>query len=107
MLGPRRDVELPKGHDPGDEPDKAGLLRISLTFGLPPAIYIGEGKDPLSIETLRSRMAELAGASTDVRLAVRADLRLPCRDVKRVLGTLGDAGCKEAGLIAQRETPRR
>jgi biopolymer transport protein ExbD len=107
MLGPRQDVELPKGHDPGDEPDKQGLVRISLTFGPPPAITIGEGKVPLSLETLRSRIAELAGASTDVRLAVRADRRLPYREVKRVLGALGDAGFKEAGLIAERETPRR
>ena len=73
MLGPKS-VELPKGHDPGDEPDKTGVVKISLTFGPPPAIYIGDGKEPLPLETLKSRLADLAGIPAAVRLVIRADI---------------------------------
>ena len=102
MLGPRP-VELSKGHDPGDQPDKTGVVKISLTFGPPASIYIGDGKGPLSLETLKSRIADLASIPTAVRLVIRADHRLPYRDVKRVLGALSEAGFKDAGLIAERE----
>jgi biopolymer transport protein ExbD len=106
MLGPKA-VELPKGHDPGAEPDKQGVVRISLAVGPPPAIYIGEGQDPLSLEALRGRLKELAIASSGVRFVVRADRRLAYAEVKRVLGAVSDAGFHSAGLIAEREAPRR
>lgn len=101
MLGPKA-VELPKGDDPKAEPDKEGTVRISLALGPPPAVYIGDGRDPLTLDALRDRLKELARTSIGVRLVVRADRRLPYREVKRVLGTLGDAGFQSAGLIAER-----
>jgi biopolymer transport protein TolR len=106
MLGPKP-VELPKGPDPEDQPDKKGVVKISLTFGPPPEIYIGDGREPLSLETLKGRLVDLAGIPGAVRLAIRADHRLPYREIKRVLGALDEAGFKEAALIAERQTRGR
>jgi biopolymer transport protein ExbD len=106
MLGPKA-VELPKSHDPGTQPDKEGTVRISLTFGPPPEIFIGDGQDPLTLEALRGRLKELAGASSVVRLVVRADRHLAYAEVKRVLGAVSDAGFHLAGLVAEREQPGR
>ena len=101
MLGPKA-VELPKGDDPKAEPDKEGTVRISVTFGPPPAVYVGDSQDALTLKALGGRLQDLARTSIGVRLVVRADRRLPYREVKRVLGTLGDAGFQSAGLIAER-----
>jgi biopolymer transport protein ExbD len=106
MLGPKA-LELPKSRDPGTEPDKEGTVRISLTFGPPPAIYVGDGKDPVSLEALQDRLKDLEGAASFVRLVVRADRRLAYAEVRRVLGAVSEAGFHSASLIAEREGPRK
>jgi biopolymer transport protein TolR len=104
MLGPQA-VELPKGRDPGTEPEKEGTVRLSLTFGPPSAIYVGDGKDAVTLEALRARLKDLEGASSVVRLVIRADHRLAYAEVRRVLGAVSDSGFHSAGLIAEREAP--
>src|SRR5262245_55005914 len=73
MLMTPHGVELPSAPNPPDEPGTTGVVRISLAYGPPAAIYIGKARDPVSKEALKAEMKELADSKADVRLLIQAD----------------------------------
>ena len=97
-----REVELPAAETAMPWPSPPARSRITLAYGIPPALSVDDDPGPLSETAFRELILALHEQNPRREIVVRADRRLDYGDVKRILGDVQQAGFASVGLVAER-----
>jgi biopolymer transport protein TolR len=100
------EIDLPKTPHPRRMAPAPNEFPILVLFDRQPRVLLGPDYRPISRERFLTEAAALYAADPQRPITLRADRRLPYREVKQVMQTLRDAGFVNVGLIAEKENSR-
>jgi biopolymer transport protein TolR len=97
-------IDLPKAADPKKIDPAPNQFPIVLVFDRPPQILFGPDFRWIRRDRFPAEVAALHEADPNRPILLRADRKLSYGDVKDVMRTLRDAGFRNVGLIAEKQS---
>ncbi|HUS25102.1 MAG TPA: biopolymer transporter ExbD [Candidatus Binatia bacterium] len=89
-------IELPK-----ISAEEVGKPKEPLIVGVDASTQLFYGEEPVSVDDMKSRLAEVATTEPDRMVYVQADKSVPYGQVIDLLGLVGQSGLAHVSLMAQ------